>query len=86
MNAETNQAINDITEAYKRLNNIRAHCKHTIVPSDHTWIGASEGICSECGYSTGSWYCPKNPPSHVCDYTPESGETCIHCGLPEERK
>lgn len=60
-------------------------CEHTIGPSDPEDPESSSGVCSKCGKGTGSWYCPSNPPSHVCEY-PDDDEYCIHCGNPDERK
>jgi hypothetical protein len=40
--------------------------------------------CSVCGID-GGWWCPKNPPTHACEYR-DIEENCIHCGQPDERK
>lgn len=86
MTTEIIQALNDLAAAQKRVSAIRANCAHVIIPSDPKWIDASSRTCSDCGESWGDWYCPKKPPAHACEYTRESGEWCIHCGDPDERK
>lgn len=92
MTEELKKALDDLDAARKQVNvaldlvnKLRDTCRHHIVPDDPKWPDASDGICSDCGYKTGSWYCPDNAPSHVCEYTRDSGEWCIHCGYPYER-
>lgn len=73
-------------QAKKHL--LRKSCKHSYVPTrpydpSDPWFSAS-CICNRCG-DEGGWYCPKSPDGQ-CHYTQKSGETCIHCGNPDERK
>lgn len=44
---------------------------------------AGEAVCVICGHADG-WWCPDSP-THTCEYTPEHGEGCRHCGDPFER-
>ena len=67
----------------RSLKQLRSQCKHTIIPSDPEDEESSDGICGDCGFETGSWYCPNNAPSHECSYT--EGECCVHCHNPSER-
>jgi len=85
MKPEITQALLELDAARTRLCELRSSCEHKIVPDDPTDPESSTGICSECGMSTGTWFCPANGKSHQCEYTNESGEWCIHCGNPEER-
>jgi hypothetical protein len=85
MTDEMKQALADLAAARKRVTDIQSNCTHRIVPTYPEYPESSDGICADCGDPTGSWYCPKNAPSHRCEYTRESGEWCIHCGDPSER-
>lgn len=44
--------------------------------------------CAGCGIDLG-WFCPVSP-VHYCDYEQADGtydsDSCIHCGMPDERK
>lgn len=84
MKPEIAKAIQAVETAKARLESLRANCVHRIVPDNPEDPESSDGVCDDCGKTTGSWFCPKNPPTHVCEYT--NGEWCIHCGNPEERK
>ncbi len=85
---------NTLLQAYQdakldRLKEICAERGHNIAPTDIDWDKWSAGsaVCIDCGKDFG-WYCPKNPDPKkpYCEYDEKHGESCIHCGLPEERK
>lgn len=84
MNTEMIKAREAVTAAQKRVAEIEDACQHKIVNDSPEWPEAGEGVCSECGYATGSWYCPDNAPSHRCEYS-RSYDSCDHCGQPQER-
>ena len=68
----------------------KAEHTHMYVPRtpydpDDKWF-SSGAICIICGDTASGWYCHISP-TKQCQYHPEShGESCIHCGQPEERK
>ena len=66
----------------KKIRDFRRACQHKVARYDENVYHAN---CEECGEDLG-WSCPKNPKG-FCEYDfPKSGEECIHCGEPEERK
>ncbi len=73
----------NVSECQREILRIQELCVHEIVPDDPSWVEASNGVCVHCGFETGSWYCPKNPPRMTCEYP--AGEWCVHCHLPSER-
>jgi len=85
MTAQMQEALSALELAKSRVSELMGKCEHEIVPTLPESIEASEGICNKCGYKTGSWYCPDNPPKMRCEYR-SGDEWCIHCGNPEERK
>jgi len=52
-----------------------------------TWSLSTSVCCVTCG-KYGGWYCPVNP-ARRCEYDFDEdplGDSCIHCGAPDERK
>lgn len=88
-------------ELYKLTNSIRLARKHKRRKDcDHNWIpfskedlehhGGTFPICMYCDETLDKWYCPapKNY-ERVCEYDEKNDpacDSCIHCGLPQERK
>lgn len=63
---------------------------HVAIPAYPDWSkGTTYTVkCKFCKCGLG-WHCPDNKNGY-CEYNPElggwEGESCIHCGSPEERK
>ena len=85
MTTEIIEALKVLSDAQKRVIDIRSNCKHTIKPTDPGDLECSSRICDDCGQEWHDWYCQENAPTFKCEYTDENGECCIHCGKPWER-
>lgn len=82
-------AYQHLHELHEERNHLIALCEqlgHKIVPRDKKMLeelGCTSAICKICQKDFG-WYCEKSP-DHYCHYE-GNAESCIYCGLPEERK
>lgn len=73
---------NRLWEVQRQLGKLRDKCKHKAPPFDKDFLSVK---CVNCGADMG-WSCPKSP-NNACEYNwEETGEDCIYCGQPEERK
>ena len=82
----TKRVVEAVLEALTEIPRTKETCDHMeIVPSDPKDIDCSYPVCKTCGQHFPDWYCPKNPPTHACEYE-DDDECCIHCGEPDERK
>lgn len=81
----------------RALREAKKNCTHVIAPgsvakSNWSWWGGQWNFCSGaycaiCEKDFG-WYCLVSP-KHYCEYNREEDpmcDSCIHCGMPDERK
>jgi hypothetical protein len=90
--AQLDEEIGKILELRDKLRDLRNVCQHNWIQGGYHWAS-----CSECGTQQDGWWCPTSPDKH-CHYPGEDEDvdtatddnvnydSCIHCGLPSERK
>lgn len=99
-NAEITGLVSELEVVVGKALELREKVWELRKACQHNWVLAQGGyhaICSECGLKQDGWWCPTSPDKQ-CHYPGEDEDvdtatddnvnydSCIHCGLPSERK